>query len=328
MPGVVLPQRAHPDDADRQPGRHAGTPRSLDSTKARKRSTSGNAGRSVRARSSACDRFRSELKKSRYARLSAATVSPGEAGPLEAERVETVELHRIADGLHVRRDVLVDPGAAAHERVGADGDELMDGVEPAEDGAIVDGDVAGALGGVGDHHVIADVTVVREVHVGHDEATRAHRGLERRGGRAVDGRILADDGSLPDLDPGLLATVLEILRVSAQDRPVADPHVFGQPHVPLQRGPGADPAAVADGHLGTDDGPGSDRHAGAQPGRRIDQRRSGWITDPPPAPSSPLPPPPGRRRRPRPSCGRCAPDSAASRARSGAGRREARAGGT
>ena len=49
-----------------------------------------------------------------------------EAGPLEADRVEPVELHRIAHRLHVRRDVLVDPGAAADEGVGADGDELVD----------------------------------------------------------------------------------------------------------------------------------------------------------------------------------------------------------
>ena len=65
MPGVVAAQRAHADHADRQRGGHAGTPRSDDSTKARKRSTSGSGGRSLRARSSACERFRSELKKSR-----------------------------------------------------------------------------------------------------------------------------------------------------------------------------------------------------------------------------------------------------------------------
>ena len=193
---VVHPHQAHVAEAARGGARGAApvrprrrrrpaavpsrrTPRSLDSTNARNRSTSGNAGRSVRARSSACDRFRSELKKRRYARLSAAHGLAGEAGPLESDGIEAVELHRIAHRLHVRRDVLVDARAAAHERVGADGDELMHGVEPAENRPVVDGDVPGALRRVGDDHVVADVTVVRQVHVRHDEAAGAHGGLER-----------------------------------------------------------------------------------------------------------------------------------------------------
>ena len=63
MPGMVLTESTHADNADRQCLPHAGTPRSLDSTNATKRSTSGKGGSSVRARSSACDRFRSELKR-------------------------------------------------------------------------------------------------------------------------------------------------------------------------------------------------------------------------------------------------------------------------
>ncbi len=65
--GVMLTQGPDPDHSDGHPsGRaHAGTPRPEDSTKAMKRSTSGSAGSSARARSSACPRFHSELKKSR-----------------------------------------------------------------------------------------------------------------------------------------------------------------------------------------------------------------------------------------------------------------------
>jgi hypothetical protein len=81
----------------------------------------------------------------------------------------------------------------------------------------MNGDVACALGGVGDHNVVADVAVVGEMHVRHDEAPGADRGLERRGGSAVDRRVLANDGSLPDLDPGLLTGVLEVLRISAEN---------------------------------------------------------------------------------------------------------------
>ena len=62
---VMSSERSDPDHADRQPRDHAGTPRSDDSTKARNRSTSGEFGRSLRARSSACERLSSELKNSR-----------------------------------------------------------------------------------------------------------------------------------------------------------------------------------------------------------------------------------------------------------------------
>ena len=46
MSGMVLAQCTDPDDPDRKAGGHAGTPRSLDSTKARNRSTSANGGSS------------------------------------------------------------------------------------------------------------------------------------------------------------------------------------------------------------------------------------------------------------------------------------------
>ena len=65
VPGMMLAQRSYADDANWKSWFHAGTPRSLDSTKARNRSTSGNGGRSLRARSIAWERLRSELKKSR-----------------------------------------------------------------------------------------------------------------------------------------------------------------------------------------------------------------------------------------------------------------------
>src|SRR5215468_4266639 len=50
----------------------------------------------------------------------------GEPGPLKPDRIEPVELDRVADRAHERGDVLIDPGAPADERERADGDELMD----------------------------------------------------------------------------------------------------------------------------------------------------------------------------------------------------------
>src|SRR6185312_1044412 len=62
---MMTPERTNADHADgKRPG-HAGTPRCDDETNSRKRSTSAVTGRSVRARSRAWPRFRSELKQRR-----------------------------------------------------------------------------------------------------------------------------------------------------------------------------------------------------------------------------------------------------------------------
>src|SRR5690606_16786435 len=61
---VMTPKGAHTDHPDRHPI-HAGTPRCDEATKAMKCATSGRSGTSLRARSIAWPRFRSELKKRR-----------------------------------------------------------------------------------------------------------------------------------------------------------------------------------------------------------------------------------------------------------------------
>ena len=59
---VMAPERTDAHHSDRHPDAHAGTPRWEFSTNWMNCSTSGNGGRSARARSVACDRVRSELK--------------------------------------------------------------------------------------------------------------------------------------------------------------------------------------------------------------------------------------------------------------------------
>src|SRR4051812_12516865 len=147
----------------------------------------------------------------------------------------------------------------------------MNGVESAENGPIMDGDVPGALGCVGDHDIISDMAVVGQVDVGHDEAAGADRGLIRRGGPAIDGRVLADDGPLPDLDPGLLAIILEILGVATQDRAITNDDILGQAYVAAEGGARADAAAIAHGDLWPHHGKGADRYAGTELGRAVDQ---------------------------------------------------------
>ena len=56
----------------------------------------------------------------------------------------------------------------------------MDGTEGADDGVVLDDDVAGERGGVGEDAAVADVGVVADVDVGHDEAAVAERWSRRR----------------------------------------------------------------------------------------------------------------------------------------------------
>ena len=89
----------------------------------------------------------------------------------------------------------------------------------AEDHPVADVHVAGELACVGEDGVVADLAVVREVHVGHDPVVVADArdaGVLRRA--AVDGDVLADGVAVADLDRGGLARVLLVLRRRADAR--------------------------------------------------------------------------------------------------------------
>jgi hypothetical protein len=90
----------------------------------------------------------------------------------------------------------------------------MNRIESAEDRSIVNGHVARALGRIRDDNIVSHMTVVRQVHVRHDKATSADCGLIRCGSGTVDRGILPDDGAGPNLDPGFLPIVLEVLRIA------------------------------------------------------------------------------------------------------------------
>jgi hypothetical protein len=137
----------------------------------------------------------------------------------------------------------------------------------------VDGDVSGALSSIGDYYVVSNVAIVSEMYVRHDETSGTHRSLESCRGSAIDGRVLANDGTLSDLDPRFLAGVLEVLGVSAQNGAIPNQHILGQPHVLLERRARTDAAAVANGYPRSNDGIGSNRHAVPQLRRGINQRR-------------------------------------------------------
>src|SRR5688572_25478416 len=127
----------------------------------------------------------------------------------------------------------------------ADLHELVDGHQPRKDRAIFDGDVAGQLRPVRDDDAIAKVTVVREVHVRHEEAVLPHgraKGLRRP---AVDRGVFTDPRAFTDLDPGLLALELEVLGITAKYRADADANAWREPHVALEDRARVEDAVVA-----------------------------------------------------------------------------------
>src|SRR5690606_4720813 len=75
---------------------------------------------------------------------------------------------------HVGWNILTNCAAAPHHAVGANMDKLMKGGLAAQNGPIVYMNVAGQLHTVGDNGVRADLTVVRDMDVGHDPVVITH----------------------------------------------------------------------------------------------------------------------------------------------------------
>src|SRR5439155_16361983 len=98
------------------------------------------------------------------------------------------------------------------------------------------------------------------------------RGLA--GGRraSVDGAVLADHGRAADLDPRVLALVLQVLRVVADNGAIPDLHAPPEPHVALQHRVRGDVTALADRHVRADDRVRAHGRVVRQLCRRIDQR--------------------------------------------------------
>ena len=165
-----------------------------------------------------------------------------------------------------RQRILGDHRIAADERVAADAAELMD--------AGVGADVAKSSTDTwppsvalrSEDRVAADMAVVRDVHVVHEQVAVADRRPAAAAGRAaMDGDELAEDVALADLEPRRLAFVLQVLR--------------RQP----DRGERIDLGLVADRRVAVDDGRRADaavagraRRPARSPraGRRSCRRRS------------------------------------------------------
>src|SRR5205823_6072609 len=124
---------------------------------------------------------------------------------------------------------------------------------------------------VGDDHVVADVAVVRQVHVRHEEAALPHGRLPGRRGSPVDRAVLPDHGPIAHFDPGVFAAVLQVLRVVAQHAAVPDLHAVADLDVALEHRVRRDLTALPDRHARADDHVRPDGDVAADVGGGIDQ---------------------------------------------------------
>ena len=230
----------------------------------------------------------------------------------------------VADGEREGRHVAGGDRGAAHERVRPDAAELVDAREAAEGREVLDLDVAGERGGVGEDRVAPDEAVVGHVRLGHEQVVRPDAGEPPAPGRPpVDGRALAEHVAVADLDAARLPAELEVLRhepdraereeavVLAHARVAVDHHVRVEHRPPPEARLVPDHAEGPHPHARLEHGAGRDASQGVDLGRRH--------ASPPGAGAAPRPRarrPPARRRgsaRDRPAGGRGAPRGAAGR---------------
>jgi hypothetical protein len=103
-------------------------------------------------------------------------------------------------------------------RIFSDAAKLMNGAESADGGVVFDGDVAGERGAIDKNRVAADLAIVADVRVGHDEIVAA----EARGAAALE-RAAIHRGEfvkfiiVADFERDAFTSVGEILRVATDD---------------------------------------------------------------------------------------------------------------
>src|SRR5258706_1566089 len=170
-----------------------------------------------------------------------------EALALEADGVQTVAGRLLPHGLDVRQHVHGGDGVASDIGVAAHPAELVDGAEGADVGVVVDLDVPGQGGVVGEDDTAPQLAVVADVGVGHVDALPPHAGdAAALGGAAVDGAELAEDVAVADLQPDLLALELQVLRIEADGGVGIDPVLATDASRAIDLGPGPDLRAVTD----------------------------------------------------------------------------------
>src|SRR5690606_381216 len=125
---------------------------------------------------------------------------------------------------------------------------------------------------IGEDHVVAQLAIVGDVGVGHQQAVAPDGGAAGGGRPAVECRELSNDGAVSDLEAGPLPLELEVLGIRPEHRPVGDLAVLAQVGVTLDRHPRTDLGPVPDTDPRPDHGPRPNHHAFPELDVGIDDR--------------------------------------------------------
>ena len=183
-----------------------------------------------------------------------------------------------------------------------DAAELMHAGETAENCPVIDHHMTGQRGIVGEGYLVADLAIVRDMHVGHDPVVVANRGHAAILHRAqVKGAKLANGVAVADLQTGRFAGIFLVLRHFTQRAELEDAVVAPDTGMAPDHAMRSDDRVVTNLDVRTDDRIGADLDIGADFGARIDQgSRVDHVRDPAWRTSGGPRPPVGHRHGPRP----------------------------
>src|SRR3989344_412022 len=140
----------------------------------------------------------------------------------------------------------------------ADAAKLVHQRKAAQNGVVTDRHVTGQAGAIGENRSIADLAVMRQMAIGHDEIVMTEpRHTPARHGGAIESAVLPDDVPIADLKPGGFAFVPQMLRRIAQGRELVNFIVPADTRRPVDDDVRTDPGIVTDLHARTDDAEGT-----------------------------------------------------------------------
>ncbi len=199
----------------------------------------------------------------------------GNPGCGKATATQTFGIHRagvrrLPFAGHKRRQVGKQQAAHGREAVRPQAQELAHHGEAAQDHPVIHMHMTCQLGVVGKNGVAADLAIVRQVHISHEQVVVADARDAATGDRArIEGTELADGIAIADDQLRGLTRVLLVLRGSAQRGVVVDGVVAANRGVAFDHAVRAHRGAFTDLHVRTDDAVRADRD------RRM-QLRSGF----------------------------------------------------
>ena len=187
-----------------------------------------------------------------------------EATTAQPDDVDAAIGDRVAADERVGRDVLPDARTALDHHMLRDAGKLVHQRAAADDGIVVDFDLARQLGRIPDDDIILQDTIVRHVRIGHNEAVAPDDRPPLRGRAAVDRHALAERRIVSDFSCRNLPFELQVLRNARDDGAREDAAVIAQPRPVEDNRVRVNVAIIANDHVLFDDGKRLDRHILAQ----------------------------------------------------------------